>query len=131
MLPLPHNIPILVILYQSFFHCRQRHPIPRHYATVGICKFVFWRHIDGVRAFAFCWPSAIVMVVVPDHLTLVKRHVSLAVNSGERVAIERCALCGQLGVGAEESLDMSSILEDLTFHGLSPVVSLYKMVELR
>ena len=42
------------------------------------------------------------MVVVPNHLTLVKWHVSLAVNSGERIAIERCALCGQLGVGAEE-----------------------------
>ena len=42
------------------------------------------------------------MVVVPNHLALVERHVYLAVYSGERVAIERCALCGQLGVGAEE-----------------------------
>ena len=42
------------------------------------------------------------MVVVPNHLTFVERNVCLAVNSGECVAIERCALCGQLGVGTEE-----------------------------
>ena len=70
--------------------------------AVRITKFIQRRHVDGVRAFSFCGPSAIVMVVVPNHLTLVERNVYLAVNSGERVAIQSCTKFYQLGISPEK-----------------------------
>lgn len=68
------------------------------------------------------------MVVVPNHLAFVERNVCLAVNSGERVAIERCALCGQLGVGTEE-IRVCRHIEHTSELNIPRIISRYLIIQ--
>ena len=100
MLPLPNHIPLLICFHQTVIDFGERNPIPGYDVRIGVSQLCQWRCGYGIGALSWCRPRTVMMIVIPNHLPLIKWYVCFAFQNEVGSLIHSPGIC-QLGISAK------------------------------